>query len=87
MYNDTKITKFSSSDPYFYAERRLNQKSTQLVNEVKNLEGVRLELRGRRLCVIGRPTYHHREKLKSLGFKWEYDCRYWYRRLYFNHVD
>ena len=61
---DEKIRNFKSPDPDFYAIRRLAQKSQRLVDAVKDLEGVRLELRGYALCVFGK-THQHKEALKK----------------------
>ena len=82
------IRKFQGEDPKFYAQRCLNPKSQRLVDQLLslNLKGIWLELHGRRLCVCGY-TYHHREKLMSLGFKWEHSSKYWYSRMTFNMVE
>jgi len=79
-----KITKFQGCDPTFYAQRKLNSTSQQLVDDIINLElkGVWLELHGRRLCVCGY-TYHHRETFMNLGFKWQPSCKYWYTPVKF----
>ena len=83
---DEKITKFQGMDADFYKERRLNPKSEGLVETVKDLEDVCLELHMRRLCVYGK-TYPYKKLFKSLGFKWDRTQRYWYKHMTFNLVS
>ena len=84
-YIKKKIRKFRWNDPSFYAERCFNPKSESIVDAVKDLPGVWLELRGRRLCVRGK-TYQYKDLLMELNFKWDYEQKYWYHRMTFNLV-
>jgi len=81
MY-EPKIRIISGREPQFYAERRLANKSTRLVDAVKNLKGVRLEIRRYCLYVTG-STYPHKEKLLKLKFKWDWKKKRWYKAMTF----
>ena len=82
MTYDTKIKSFQGKEPAFYAERRLNDRCEEIVDAVKDLEGVELEIREYYLCVSGE-TMPHRETLKSLKFRWDRFNKLWYKAMTF----
>ena len=86
MNYDPKIKKICGKPKMFYAERRLAQHSTRLVDAVKNLKGVRLEIHGYCLLLTGN-TYLHKEKLLNLKFKWDWRKKRWYKSMTFTQVN
>jgi len=85
MY-EPKIKIIRGREPQFYAERRLANKSTRLVDAVKDLKGVRLEIHRYCLYVMGH-TYPHRKKLLDLKFKWDYRKKRWYKAMTFTQAN
>jgi len=83
---DPKIKSFKGQDPYFYAERRLAQKSARLVDALKDLNGVQLEIVRYCLYVSGN-TFPHKDALLDLGFKWDYKKRKWYHSMTFTRAN
>jgi hypothetical protein len=82
MAYDVKIKNFQGLDPNFYAQRRLCNRSTRLVDAVKNLDGTWLEMHHYQLSVMG-DHKPHKDLLKSLKFKWDYRNKRWYKSVTF----
>ena len=82
MNYDPKIKVMCGKSKRFYANHRLAQHSTHLVDAVKDLEGVELEIRKYCLYVLG-DTFPHKEKLLNLKFKWDWKKKRWYKSMTF----
>jgi len=82
MTYDAKIKIIQGKEPKFYAERRLANRSAYIVDAVKDLEGVQLEIRDYYLCILGE-TKPHKDILKSLNFKWDRFNKMWYKAMTF----
>jgi len=85
MNYDPKIEKICGKAPSFYTKHRLAQHSTRLVDAVKDLEGVYLEIHKYCLYVLG-DTFPHKEKLLNLKFKWDWRKKRWYKSMTFTRV-
>lgn len=82
MNYDPKIKVLRGKSRKFYAEHRLAHKSSRLVDAVKNLKGVELEIRKYCLYVLGN-TFPHKRKLLKLKFKWDWKKKQWYKAMTF----